>query len=849
MALTRITSTVLDANAVSAEKLANSSIVTRHLGDAVVTLRNLAADANTASVSAGLTTNVNAVQTNVNSVQTNVNSVQTNVTALTTSTNTIQANVDAVQSNVFSVFTSTNTILANVNAVQSNVTTLTTNVNSVQSNVNTVQGNVTSLTTSVNTIRANVNSVQSNVGTLTTSVNTIQANVNSVQSNVGTLTTSVNTIKANVDSVQSNVATAVTNINTVQSNVTSLTTSVNTIAANVNSVQSNVNTVQSNVTSLTTSTNTIRANVNSVQSNVDTNYLQAQSNDFATYTRLYANINSVQTNVSAITNGATVFTTSKTFNQNVTILGNLIVVGAQVDLSVGSATISDAIVTLAANLAQNIPPPADSGILLNRGNQTNVFIGIDLSDNHLAVSFTDSPGDNVTIAPLGFVDIRANAYHAESGSVTHAAFSKWADVSTGIYFPAASTIGIVTGGVEQVRIGGAGNVSITSGVIEGPRNVLDLDDDELADRANSITLRSTQSVGIFLDTLNTTVGNFLGVYNNSADPNAVTIDDAIFSVRDSGEIFTKEGLNLKGNANVVINVVAGNAVIAPSIFEAGVGLRANDYATYTILYANINSVQSNVTSLTTSVNTIRANVNSVQSNVGTLTTSVNTIAANVNSVQSNVGTLTTSVNTIKANVDSVQSNVATAVTNINTVQSNVTSLTTSVNTIAANVNSVQANVNTVQSNVTSLTTSTNTIRANVNSVQSNVDTNYLQAQSNDFITYTRITANVNAVQGNLTSSMNQMVANVNTVQNNVTALTGGALLLVPFTNTNVSTSSSNVYFVGKNVANYSNIISVTVDGIYQAPIINWIGNFANDTVQFTDAALPAGLTITISSLT
>ena len=695
MALTRVTSTVLDANAVSAEKLANSSIVTRHLGDAVVTLRNLAADANTASVSAGLTANVNAVQTNV--------------ATLTSSTNTIKANVDAVQSNLSAVITSTDTIQANVN--------------SVQSNVNTVQSNVTSLNTSTNTIQANVNSVQSNVGTLTTSVNTIQANVNSVQSNVGTLTTSVNTI------------------------------------------QSNVNSVQSNVGTLTTSTNTIRANVNSVQSNVDTNYLQAQSNDFATYTRLYANINSVQTNVSAITDGATVFTTSKTFNQNVTILGNLIVVGAQVDLGVGSTAISDAIVTLAANLAQNIPPPADSGILLNRGNQTNVFIGIDLSDNHLAVSFTDSPGDNVTIAPLGFVDIRANAYHAEAGSVTHAAFSKWTDISTGIYFPAASTIGIVTGGVEQVRIGGSGNISITSGVVEGPLNVLDLDDDELADRANSITLRSTQSVGIFLDTLNTTVGNFLGVYNNSADPNAVTIDDAIFSVRDSGEIFTKEGLNLKGNANVVINVVAGNAVIAPNIFEAGVGLRANDYATYTILYANINSVQSNVTSLTTSVNTIQANVNSVQSNVGTLTTS------------------------------------------------------------------------------------TNTIRANVNSVQSNVDTNYLQAQSNDFVTFTRITANVNAVQGNLTSSMTQMVANVNTVQNNVTALTSGAVLLVPFTNTNVSTSSSNVYFVGKNVANYANIISVTVDGIYQAPLIDWIGNFSNDTVQFTDAALPAGLTITISSLT
>jgi PKD repeat protein len=96
--------------------------------------------------------------------------------------------------------------------------------------------------------------------------------------------------------------------------------------------------------------------------------------------------------------------------------------------------------------------------------------------------------------------------------------------------------------------------------------------------------------------------------------------------------------------------------------------------------------------------------------------------------------------------------------------------------------------------------------------------------------------------------MTQMTANVNLVQDNVTALAGGVVILVPFTNTNVSTATSNAYFVGKNIANYSNIISVTVDGIYQAPIIDYAANFANNTVQFTDSALPAGLTITITSL-
>jgi archaellum component FlaC len=81
--------------------------------------------------------------------------------------------------------------------------------------------------------------------------------------------------------------------------------------------------------------------------------------------------------------------------------------------------------------------------------------------------------------------------------------------------------------------------------------------------------------------------------------------------------------------------------------------------------SSINNVQSNVTTLTASVNTIKANVDSVQSNVSTLTTSVNTIRANVDSVAGNVTTLTTGVNTIRANVNSVQGNLTSYISTAN----------------------------------------------------------------------------------------------------------------------------------------------------------------------------------------
>jgi uncharacterized protein YoxC len=102
--------------------------------------------------------------------------------------------------------------------------------------------------------------------------------------------------------------------------------------------------------------------------------------------------------------------------------------------------------------------------------------------------------------------------------------------------------------------------------------------------------------------------------------------------------------------------------------------------------SNVNSVQSNVTSLSTSVNGIQANINSVQGNVSSLTTSVNTIAANVNAVQNNVTALTTSVNTIASNVNSVSSNVTniingtTQFTGPVTFQNNITSTRAILNT-------------------------------------------------------------------------------------------------------------------------------------------------------------------------
>jgi len=125
MALTRITSGVISANAVSAEKLANGSISSRTLGNNSIELRHLSSSANfTGSIdtvqanltanSIQFTANLNTTSSNIASISANVNIVSTNVAGVAANTIQNKANVDTALANVIQ-------LNANIDVVQNNV--------------------------------------------------------------------------------------------------------------------------------------------------------------------------------------------------------------------------------------------------------------------------------------------------------------------------------------------------------------------------------------------------------------------------------------------------------------------------------------------------------------------------------------------------------------------------------------------------------------------------------------------------------------------------------------------------------------------------------------------------------
>lgn len=113
--------------------------------------------------------------------------------------------------------------------------------------------------------------------------------------------------------------------------------------------------------------------------------------------------------------------------------------------------------------------------------------------------------------------------------------------------------------------------------------------------------------------------------------------------------------------------------------------------------------------------------------------------------------------------------------------------------------------------------------------QLNAKISTTDSASNDFVTFTRLNANINVVQ------------------DNVTALSG-SLTVAPFVNVNTATGTSNAFFVGKDTSQDDHILTVSLDGLIQSNN-EFVYHHSNNTIQFKDASIPSGIIVQILSAT
>jgi hypothetical protein len=535
------------------------------------------------------------INANLDVVQDNVVAAEGNVTALTANVDLVQDNVVAAEANVVAVETrrADNTFFTyNTGGDQANVIINSANVEPSQNNVFSLGapdkvwkdlyvgpgsiklGNVTmtavetglkiedaggattQLDTTVANVAANLNLIQDNVNVISGDLSELETRratnttifINAFTGTNAAIEAAESRLNSNLDVTNDNVATLTTTVDNFGTYAnTNLDTKANVSAtyflalandfASYTRLQANIDLVQDNVATVSVGTaadtearlnanlDVTNDNVSTLTTTVDNFGTTSNSNASAlaagivsSETRLNANLDVIQDNVAAIIDGTTQFTGDVTMQQALTVSGNLYVVGAQVDLGISSAQIDDATLLLAANTPADAQLGVDSGIVINRGQDANVFFGFAQYGDHIDFIFTDAPADNAAHYPIAYIDVHANSFGAEgTHDPTYTAVHHADRPTTGFYFPTNEIVGV---------IGGAYKANITASGLEAVAVYSDGVELQANDSATLFTAYANDyathtqisaNVDIVQDnvaTLTTTVDNF-GTSSNS----------------------------------------------------------------------------------------------------------------------------------------------------------------------------------------------------------------------------------------------------------------------------------------------------------------------------------------------
>ncbi len=644
--------------------------------------------------------------------------------------------------------------------------TYATLINSINVSSAAITGNIyntwKTVNTSIDTVQGNVSTGVANTfntyTTLNTSINTVQNNVATGVANTFNTYTALNT---NINTVQDNVAIGVANTyNTYATLNTSIDIAQNTITANVYNTwasldlriealdagsntsvadliggivgaNTNIDTVQSNLTSSIASINTVQNNVTTGVANTFNTYTILTTNTYNTWKTVNTAIDSVQSNLSSIPNSAAndynTYTTLAANDYNTYNTLNSRINSVQGNLGVGIS-------------ATAIVPPTDGiGYIGNSAYTWSAGHFVDLIlDNNISIAGTATIEGNLIVR----------------GNVVSISVQELAVEDNIIHLNANSTItNPDIGFVGNYNEGTYAHAGFFRDATDGVFKVFE----HYTPEPNESPFINTNHVSFSLASIqaNTVFGNLVGA------------------------IATVNSIDLLANDGATLLTARSND------WNTLLTAQSNDLSTYTTLSGFINTVQSNVTSLSTNIDLVQGNSTTIVANTfntyATLNTSIDIVQSNLTS---NVTTLTANDgatlltarsndwNTLLTARSNDWNTLLTAQSNdwntyttlnglINTVQGNVTTVVANnFNTYATLNTSIAIVQGNVTSNVTTLTandgTTLLTARSNdwntLLTTQSNDWNTLLTARSNDFSTYTTLNGLINTVQSNLSSA-------------------------------------------------------------------------------------------------
>jgi len=123
---------------------------------------------------------------------------------------------------------------------------------------------------------------------------------------------------------------------------------------------------------------------------------------------------------------------TKTFSDNVVVLGDLTVEGNTTTIGTTSLLVSDKFIELAANTVGT--PAGDVGIYLNRGDFGNSAIYYDQAGGYFALAETFDPSTNTSVSPTSYANLRINHLRVDSSDLVTNLNADLLDGQTGSYY-------------------------------------------------------------------------------------------------------------------------------------------------------------------------------------------------------------------------------------------------------------------------------------------------------------------------------------------------------------------------------------------------------------------------------
>ncbi|NMF04578.1 beta strand repeat-containing protein [Clostridium beijerinckii] len=499
-----------------------------------------------------------------------------------------------------------------ITSVKTVTETNTTSINAIQGQISTLISNTT------------ITAIDGTTTQLKDAYNGTVNTINSMKTTIGEHTTDIDANTKNITSVTSRTSTLETNLSSISASLSSTKSTVDTHTTQISTANTNITTALNNASSALNTANTANTTANSAKTTATTASTNA-SNAVTT-------ANSASSNAStALTNSNTAISTANTASTNAS---NAVSTANKASTDVATLT------TTVTNTVSRVSSLelTTSGLTTRVGNTETTLSNLQVGGRNLC-SKTCISGFGTTLTSSNY----DYAFDAGTGG-------KGIKISSSIF--QLSTNYVLSFKIKKnsgnlYRIGGHNELFASSKLyIDG---VL-IDTNKYANPSNNLPNDSNYHKVVLYAT---TVSSWPSDNNLYIQPNRSQYDSAC-------------------NVTVSnIKVEQGNLVTdwspAPEDVDSSIA-SVKDYATQTI--------NSNVSTINQTTDSIKASVQSLQSSVNTINTTLGNKAdsSTVTSVTNRVSTLETGVNGINASITTLNSNVSSVTTTANAAKSAIDNL-------------------------------------------------------------------------------------------------------------------------------------------------------------------------------